>query len=128
MRQVRAAGLQITAVLGDAEFGDNTRLRTALHRARLPYALGISSELTVFRGTPTLTWSAGPQGTLYTVEVARADLTVIARADEIATAHFQVPDSALSGLPPGATVLWRVEAVLPDATRVSSPVFRARIR
>ena len=54
MRQVRAAGFQITAVLGDADFGDNTRLRRALHHAGLPYALGISSELTVFRETPTL--------------------------------------------------------------------------
>jgi SRSO17 transposase len=54
VRQIRAAGFRITAVLGDAEFGDNTTLRRALHRAGLPYALGISSELTVFRGTPPL--------------------------------------------------------------------------
>ena len=52
LRQVRAAGFQITAVLGDAEFGDNATLRRALHRLKLPYALGISSTLTVFRGTP----------------------------------------------------------------------------
>lgn len=52
LRQVRAAGFQITAVLGDAEFGDNATLRRTLHRLRLPYALGISSTLTVFRGTP----------------------------------------------------------------------------
>jgi len=52
LRQVRAAGFQITAVLGDAEFGDNATLRRALHRLHLPYALGVSSTLTVFRGTP----------------------------------------------------------------------------
>ena len=51
LRQIRAAGLNVTAVLGDAEFGDNSTLRQMLHRARLPYALGISSTLTVFRGT-----------------------------------------------------------------------------
>jgi SRSO17 transposase len=49
LRQVRAAGFQITAVLGDAEFGDNSTLRQHLHRSRLTYALGISSHLTVFR-------------------------------------------------------------------------------
>jgi SRSO17 transposase len=49
LRQVRAAGIQITAVLGDAEFGDNSTLRQHLHRVGLPYALGISSHLTVFR-------------------------------------------------------------------------------
>jgi SRSO17 transposase len=52
LRQIRAAGFHITAVLGDAEFGDNATLRRTLHRLKLPYALGISSTLTVFRGTP----------------------------------------------------------------------------
>jgi SRSO17 transposase len=52
LRQIRAAGFHVTAVLGDAEFGDNATLRRALHRWKLPYALGISSTVTVFRGTP----------------------------------------------------------------------------
>jgi len=52
LRQIRAAGFHVTAVLGDAEFGDNATLRRTLHRLHLPYALGISSTLTVFRGTP----------------------------------------------------------------------------
>ena len=51
-RQVRAAGFRITAVLGDAEFGDNSTLRTTIHRAGLPYAFGVSSTLSVFVGTP----------------------------------------------------------------------------
>ena len=55
LRQVRTSGITVTAVLGDAEFGDNATLRRALHRAKLPYALGVSSTLTVFRGTPALT-------------------------------------------------------------------------
>ena len=54
-RHVRAAGIEITAVVGDAEFGDNATLRRTLHRAKLPYALGVSSDLTVFLGTPALT-------------------------------------------------------------------------
>jgi SRSO17 transposase len=54
LRQVRAAGFHVTAVLGDAEFGDNATLRRALHRAKLPYALGVSSTVTVFAGTPAL--------------------------------------------------------------------------
>lgn len=54
LRQVRAAGITVTAVLGDAEFGDNATLRRTLHRAQLPYALGVSSTLNVFLGTPTL--------------------------------------------------------------------------
>lgn len=54
LRQVRAAGFTLTAVVGDAEFGDNATLRATLHRAGLPYALGVSSDLTVFVGTPAL--------------------------------------------------------------------------
>lgn len=53
-RQVRAAGFDITAVVGDAEFGDNATLRRTFHRAKLAYALGVSSDLKVFLGTPEL--------------------------------------------------------------------------
>ena len=54
VRRTRAAGLTLTAVVADAEYGDNRTVRQTLHRLRLPYALGISPTLTVFRGTPTL--------------------------------------------------------------------------
>jgi SRSO17 transposase len=49
---VPAVDLEMTAVLGDAEFGDTTTPGLALYRLHLPYALGVSSTLTVFRGTP----------------------------------------------------------------------------
>lgn len=54
LRHIRAAGIAITAVVADAEFGDVTYVRRALHRWRLPYALGVSSNLAFFRGTPAL--------------------------------------------------------------------------
>jgi SRSO17 transposase len=54
VRQTRAAGITLTAVVADAEYGDNSTVRQTLHRLRLPYALGISPTLTMFRGTPTL--------------------------------------------------------------------------
>jgi SRSO17 transposase len=60
LRQIRAAGFDVTAVLGDAEFGDNATLRRTLHRLRLPYALGISSTVTVFRGRPAVGGGAPP--------------------------------------------------------------------
>lgn len=56
LRQVRAAGFRLTGVLADAEFGDNGRFRAMLHRLRLPYAVGISSHLTAFLGTPRVVW------------------------------------------------------------------------
>jgi SRSO17 transposase len=62
LRQIRAAGITITAVAADAEFGDCATFRRTLHRWTLPYALGISSTVTLFRGAPrleTLAPSAG---------------------------------------------------------------------
>jgi len=52
LRRARAAGLTFTAVLADAAYGDVTVFREALHRLDVPYAVGISSHLTVFPGTP----------------------------------------------------------------------------
>jgi SRSO17 transposase len=49
-------------VLADAEFGDNSTLRAAWHRTGVPYAAGISSTLSAFVGTPTLTRPSGPAG------------------------------------------------------------------
>ncbi len=54
LRRARAAGLDVTAVVADAEFGDVSAFRTALHRLQLPYAVGISSHLTVFATRPRL--------------------------------------------------------------------------
>ena len=54
LRQVRASGFSLTGVLADAEFGDNSLFRAMLHRLRLPFAVGVSSQLTVFQGTPRL--------------------------------------------------------------------------
>lgn len=54
IRRARAAGVTVTAVLADAAYGDVTVFREALHRLRLPYAVGISSHLTVFVGRPRL--------------------------------------------------------------------------
>jgi len=52
LRQVRAAGIVLTAVVADAEFVDCTVLRRALHAWALPYALGVSAHLPVFLGPP----------------------------------------------------------------------------
>jgi SRSO17 transposase len=54
LRQIRAAGITVTAVAADAEFGDCATFRRTLHRWQLPYALGISSTVTLFRGAPRL--------------------------------------------------------------------------
>src|SRR4051794_36189314 len=52
LRQVRASGITVTAVLGDAEFGESATLRRAPHPAQLPHSLGGSSTLVGVIGTP----------------------------------------------------------------------------
>ena len=54
LQQIRARGFQLTAVVGDAEFGDSATLRRTLHRTHLPYALGVSADLKVLLVTPVL--------------------------------------------------------------------------
>lgn len=54
IHQIRAARFTLTAVVGDAEFGDSATLRRTLHHAGLPYALGVSANTVVFPGVPTL--------------------------------------------------------------------------
>ena len=54
LRRTRSAGFTLTAVVADAEYGDNSTVRQVLHRLHLPYALGVSPTVTVFRGTPRL--------------------------------------------------------------------------
>ena len=56
LREVRASGFTVTGVLADAEFGDVGLFRAFLHRLRLAYAVGISSNVTVFLGSPDLVW------------------------------------------------------------------------
>ena len=62
LRRARAAGLTFTAVLADAAYGDVTVFREALHRLDLPYAVGISSHLTVFPGTPRVVAPVATRG------------------------------------------------------------------
>lgn len=63
LRQVRASDFTVTGVVADAEFGDTSQFRAAVHRMGLPYAVGISSTQTVFVGRPRLVRrAAGPRG------------------------------------------------------------------
>ena len=85
IRRARAAGLQLTGVVADAEFGDITAFRRVLHQWRLPYASGISHHLTVFRRTPAVhippdPRTGRPRSQLVMVDRTTAALTVRALA------------------------------------------------
>jgi SRSO17 transposase len=92
LRQARAAGFQITAVLGDAEFGDNATLRRTLDRLKLPYALGISSTLTVFRGTPAV--AIPPRTRPQATHPTRLQVTDGSRPEAVRAIAAQLPARA----------------------------------
>jgi SRSO17 transposase len=110
-RRARAAGLEITAVLADAEFGDVTTFRRALHRWRLPYALGISRHLTVFPGTPAVHVPPSPR-----TGRPRSQLVLVDDTRPIALSAFAL------ALPPRAwrRITWRNGANRPWTARFAA--------
>jgi len=92
LRQVRAAGIRITAVLGDADFGDSATLRRMLHRLQVPYALGISSTATVFRGTPPV--AVPPRRRPSASAPTRLQVTDGSRPEAIRSVAAQLPRRA----------------------------------
>ena len=75
-----------------------------------------------------LRWTGGPIGSLYTVELADENLAVLVRSEPQESTEYTVPADVLDGVPAGSTLYWRVEAILPDATRASSGVFLLRLQ
>ncbi len=60
LREARAAGVDVAAVLADAGYGDAAAFRAALHELALAYAVGMASTTSVFRGTPQFTAPTRP--------------------------------------------------------------------
>lgn len=111
LRQVRAAGFELTGVVGDAEFGDVTTLRQALHRLQLPYAFGISSPLTVFLERPSV--RPRLRRRLLGSAATRVDLST-QRAVSVAAAADQLPRRAWR------TISWRNGAHTPRRARFAA--------
>jgi len=86
-------------------------------RSRLPEGRPLSRSQCVLR------WSPGPTGSRYDVRVATEDLTMVAAVRGLEVTEYRVPEGALARLPSGAKLLWQVEALSPDGTRLSSMTF-----
>ena len=112
IRRARAAGLPLTAVIADAEFGDISAFRRLLHQWHLPYALGISHHLTVFRGTPVVHIPPDPR-----TGRPRSQLVMVDRTTSASTVR-----AVALGLPPRAwrRVTWRNGTNRPRAARFAA--------
>ena len=75
------------------------------------------------RHAVVLRWTGGAEGAVYAVEILDELANVIDRAADLTVPEYQVPADRLAGIPSGATLRCRIGAVLPDGTRVESPLF-----
>jgi anti-sigma factor RsiW len=75
-----------------------------------------------------LSWEAQPpwEESSFSVVVTTEALDPVAEIHGLEETRFQVPPDALADLPAGARLLWRLEAVHPEAGR-RTEVFRARL-
>jgi hypothetical protein len=67
-----------------------------------------------------LKWSSAGDTATYSIEVATEDLTPVARARNLRTTEYTVPETALSALPAGSKLVWRVQASWPDGRSIRS--------
>jgi hypothetical protein len=105
---------------------------TAAYRESQP-ASGIRSRVPDGKPLPrdrfVLSWSApAPAGVTYGVQVSTEDLRVVANAEGLKAPEYQVPATALAGLPAGSRLLWRVDADFSDGSRLTSPTFVTLVR
>jgi len=75
-----------------------------------------------------LSWSPGPDSTRYDLSVATGGLSVITSIKGLEQTAYQVPPEALADLPNGAKLLWQVEAIRPDGSRVTSQTFVSHLQ
>lgn len=80
------------------------------------------------RAALRLRWTPGPEGVRYHVRVTTEDLRVVSSQADLDAPEYLVPDDALREVPPGARVLWQVEAELPDGGTVASQTFVVRLQ
>jgi hypothetical protein len=83
----------------------------------------LPADLPLPRDECELRWTSGPPGTTYDITVTDEDLEVLASQSGLAELSYRLEPETLAQLPPGAKILWRVTARLPDGGRQSSKTF-----
>lgn len=87
----------------------------------------LPQEAALPRDRLVLRWE-GPEGATYDIRVATEDLRILDRATGLTAGEHLVPEQALVDLEDGARIVWQVEAVLGDGTRVVSESFVSQLK
>jgi hypothetical protein len=88
---------------------------------------GVADDSVLSRDQFLLTWTEGPAGTKYAVEVMTEDLRTLHVSSDLDTARFLVPPEVLARVPDLSRVLWRIEATMPDGRVERSRTFVVRV-
>ena len=116
-----AAAVVLATTLARPPLSPYREVGAVVVRSRIPEGRPLSRSQCVLR------WSPGPAGSHYDLRVATEDLTILAVVRGLEATEYRIPASALAPLPAGAKLLWQVEALSPDGTRLSSMTFVTRI-
>jgi hypothetical protein len=87
----------------------------------------VPADMPLPRNAFRLRWTPGPEGSRYQLRVTTEDLQVLVTVADLTTSEFVIEPVALSGLPGGASVLWQVDASLPNGARLTSSTFITRV-
>ena len=79
------------------------------------------------RDAAVLRWTPVAEDAVYSVEVGKIDLTTLVSARELGETEFTVPPRALESVEAGESIVWQVEAQMPDGRRIASEAFLNRI-
>ena len=109
-------------------------LRDTLPPAAVPHRGGstslavlVADDTRLPRAEFTLRWHGGPDGTRYHVEVVNDEFQPIFSTSDLTEPYLTVPPERLADLQAGSRLLWRVEASLPDGSRLDSPAHFVRV-
>lgn len=100
----------------------------AFREGEAPVLHSLVAEATALpRSRCVLRWAGGPASARYTLRVTTESLETLVHVRGLERPEYAVPESSLSGVPPGGRVLWRVDAVAADGSRTAGPTFVSRI-
>ena len=123
-----AAILLAGFVFGVSRFGDSAPA-TPVYRTNIESAILslLPPDESISRGEAVLRWSELGAGALYDVEVGTLELTPLAAARDLEGTEFVIPARALEPVADGESIVWQVEATLPDGRHVTSEAFISRL-
>ena len=87
----------------------------------------ISEEEPLPKDHVVLSWTAGPEGTVYDLQVMGEDLQPLVHRPRLTENEYQVPLELVADLPAGSLLYWQVVAHLPDGRTVESISFMNRL-